>query len=60
MSAEARVKHNIQVLRDSESNINLALRDNTIEELTENRLKTYNSSDLWKCYEIMKRKRARA
>jgi len=60
MSAEARVKHNIYVLRDSEHNINQALRDNTIEELTENRLKTYNSGDLWKCYEIMKRKRARA
>jgi hypothetical protein len=60
MSAEARVKHNIHVLRDSEHNINQALTDNTIEELTENRLKTYNSSDLWKCYEIMKRKRARA
>lgn len=60
MSAEARVKHNICVLRDSENNINQALRDNTIEEFTENRLKTYNSVDLWKCYEIMKRKRARA
>ena len=60
MSAEARVKHNIYVLRDSERTINQALRDNTIEELTENRLKTYNSADLWKCYEIMKRKRVRA
>ena len=60
MSAEARVKHNIYALRDSESNINQALRDNTIEELTQNRLRTYNSKDLWKCYEIIKRKRARA
>jgi hypothetical protein len=60
VSAEARIRHNINVVRDSENEINQALRDNTIEELTENRLKTYNNNDLWKCYEIIKRKRPRA
>lgn len=59
-SAEARVRHNINVVRDSENEINQALRDNTIEELTENRLKTYDNNDLWKCYEIIKRERPRA
>jgi hypothetical protein len=58
-SPEARVRHNINVVRDSEKKINHALRDNTIEELTENRLKMYNNDDLWKCYEIVKRKRPR-
>ncbi len=59
-SPEARVRHNINVVRDSENEINQALRDNTIEELTKNRLTIYNNDDLWKCYEIIKRKRPRA
>lgn len=59
-SAEARVRHNINVMRNSENEINQALRDSTIEELTEDRLKIYDNNDLWKCYEIITRKRQRA
>jgi|GEM_PF-261469 len=52
-SAEARVRHNVHVVRFSLARINDALANNTIAELTEQRLTLYNNKTLWKCLAIM-------
>jgi len=52
-SAEARVRHNVQVVRCSISRINDALANNTIAELTEQRLALYDNKVLWKCLAIV-------
>jgi len=51
-SAEARVRHNVHVVRFSLARINDALANNTIAELTEQRLTLYNKT-LWKCLAIV-------
>jgi len=58
-SPEARVKHNIHVIRSSETRINEALKDNAIAELTEERLKEYDNRELWKCYAIVREQKPR-
>jgi hypothetical protein len=55
-SAEARVRHNVNVVRSSVARINDALANNTIEELTEQRLTLYNNKALWKCLDIVNKK----
>ncbi len=53
-SPEARVRHNISIVRLSEARINDALHDNTIAELTKRRLEEYDKEELWRCYSIIK------
>jgi len=53
-SPEARVTHNIHVIRSAEARINEALKDNTIAELTEKRLNEYDKKELWKCYALVR------
>jgi hypothetical protein len=55
-SAEARVRHNVYVVRFSVARINDALTNNTIAELTEQRLTLYNNKALWKCLDIVNKK----
>ena len=55
-SAEARVRHNVHMVRFSVARINDALADNTIIELTERRLTLYNNKVLWKCLDIVNKK----
>jgi hypothetical protein len=55
-SAEARVRHNVYVVRFSVARINDALANNTIAELTEQRLTLYNNKALWKCLDIVNKK----
>jgi hypothetical protein len=52
-SAEARVRHNVHVVRFSLARINDALANNTIAELTKQRLTLYNNKTLWKCLAIV-------
>jgi hypothetical protein len=56
-SPEARVRHNVHVLRLSEARINDALANNTLAELTEQRLIHYNNKELWKCFAMLNTKR---
>ncbi len=58
-SPEARVKHNVCLVRRSEARINQALRDNTLAELTEQRLREYEKKELWRCYAILRESNAR-
>jgi hypothetical protein len=53
-SPSARVRHNIHIVRLSEARINDALANNTITELVERRLETYDNKVLWKCFAILK------
>jgi predicted RNA-binding protein len=55
-SAEARVRHNVNVVRSSVARINDAFANNTIAELTEQRLTLYNNKALWKCLDIVNKK----
>jgi hypothetical protein len=55
-SAEARVRHNVNVVRSSVARINDALANNTIAELTEQRLTLYNNKALWKCLDTVNKK----
>jgi hypothetical protein len=55
-SAEARVRHNVNVVRISVARINDALTNNTILELTEQRLTLYKNKALWKCLDIVNNK----
>ncbi|MEI7827670.1 MAG: hypothetical protein WCI87_07760 [Euryarchaeota archaeon] len=55
-SPEARVRHNVQMLRLSEERINDALANNTIAELAEQRLTQYDNKTLWKCFAIINEK----
>lgn len=55
-SPEARVRHNIHLMRLSEARINHALENNTIAELTQQRLLEYNKKELWKCHAIVNEK----
>jgi hypothetical protein len=55
-SPEARVRHNVHVMRLSLARINDALAHNTIAELTEQRLTLYNNKTLWKCLAIVNKK----
>jgi queuine/archaeosine tRNA-ribosyltransferase len=52
-SAQARVQHNVHVVRVSEAQVNDALVNNTIAELTEKRLALYDNKALWKCLAIV-------
>ncbi len=52
-SSEARVRHNICLVRLSEMRINDALRENTVAELTERRLREYDTKELWRCYAVI-------
>jgi hypothetical protein len=58
-SADARVRHNVRVVRSSVAQINDALTNNTIAELTEQRLTVYNNKTLWKCLAIVNKKSPR-
>jgi hypothetical protein len=58
-SSEARVRHNVNVMRSSVARINDALANNTIAELTEQRLTLYKNKALWKCLDIVNNKPAR-
>jgi queuine/archaeosine tRNA-ribosyltransferase len=53
-SPAARVRHNIHIVRLSEARINDALANNTIAELVERRLATYDNKVLWKCHAVLK------
>jgi hypothetical protein len=55
-SPEARVRHNVHILRLSEARINDALANNTIAELVEQRLTQYDNKALWKCFAITNEK----
>ncbi|HYA33835.1 MAG TPA: hypothetical protein VEG65_07585 [Candidatus Bathyarchaeia archaeon] len=59
-SSEARVRHNVHITRLSEARINDALANNTIAELTEERLAEYGRKDLWRCYALVRKKRTRS
>jgi queuine/archaeosine tRNA-ribosyltransferase len=52
-SCEARVRHNIHIVRLSEARINDALSNNTIAELVEGRLAQYDNKALQKCFAIL-------
>jgi len=58
-SPEARVRHNICRVRLSEARINEALRENTLAELTERRLKEYDKKELWRCYTMIRKTKSR-
>ncbi len=58
-SSEARVRHNICLVRLSEARINEALRENTLAELTERRLKEYDKKELWRCYTMIRKTKSR-
>ncbi|MGZ4908174.1 MAG: hypothetical protein ACXV5F_05895 [Halobacteriota archaeon] len=58
-SPEARVRHNIRLVRRSEARINKALRENTMTELTERRLKEYDKKELWRCYTMVRKSKSR-
>ncbi|MGZ4902418.1 MAG: hypothetical protein ACXV47_05955 [Halobacteriota archaeon] len=58
-SPEARVRHNICLVRLSEMRINDALRENTMAEHTERRLTEYDIKELWRCYAIIKQSKFR-
>jgi hypothetical protein len=55
-SPEARVRHNVHIMRLSEARINDALENNTIAELTQQRLVEYDKQELWRCYAIVSEK----
>ena len=55
-SSEARVRHNVHIMRLSEARINDALENNTIAELTQQRLVEYDKQELWKCHAIVSEK----
>jgi queuine/archaeosine tRNA-ribosyltransferase len=55
-SPEARVRHNVRMVRLSEARINDALENNTIAELTQQRLVEYDKQELWRCYAIVSEK----
>jgi queuine/archaeosine tRNA-ribosyltransferase len=55
-SPEARVRHNVHMVRLSEARINDALENNTIAELTQQRLVEYDKQELWRCYAIVSEK----
>ena len=57
-SPEARVRHNVHILRLSEARINDALANNTLTELTEQRLTQYDNKALWKCFATLNEKPA--
>jgi len=58
-SSEARVRHNICLVRLSEMRINDALRENTVAELTERRLREYDTKELWRCYAVITQNKSR-
>jgi len=55
-SPVARVRHNVNMVRLSEARINDALENNTIAELTQQRLVEYDKQDLWRCHAIVSEK----
>ncbi len=58
-SPEARVRHNVCLVRRSVARINEALHETTLAEHTERRLREYNKKELWRCYEVITRSRLR-
>lgn len=58
-SPEARVRHNTCLVRVSEARINEALRENTMAELTERRLREYDKKELWRCYTMIRKTKSR-